>query len=362
MRRLLALPPLLLLAACLPEARSSSPAAPAEEPPRPVQVALIRHLPGEAGPAFTGTLRARREADVAFRAGGRIAERLVDLGAEVAEGQPLFRLDARDLRLALAAAEAELLSAEASAANAANEAGRSRALLAAGHVAPAFHEARETAARAAAQRLAAARAQRDLARNRLDYAELRAPAAGRVTAILAEAGQVVAEGQPVLRLADPAEREVLVQLPEGVAATPLAQIRFWARPEVVLPATLREVAASADGALRTYAARYSLPDAPDWARLGMTATLTLAAPRAEPLARVPLTALHDRGAGPMVWRVAEEGRVVAEPVRVLALGEATATLATSLPEGTPVVALGAQLLEPGARVRVVDQRLAGSLR
>ena len=362
MRRLLLLPPVLLLAACLPEARSSAPAAPVEEAPRPVQIAVIRHLPGDSGPAFTGTLRARREADVGFRAGGRIAERLVDLGAEVEAGQPLFRLDARDLRLALAAAEADVLSAEASATNAANEANRSRTLLAAGHVAAAFHEARETTARATAQRLASARAQRDLARNRLDYAELRAPAAGRVTAILAENGQVVSEGQPVLRLADPAEREVLVQIPEGVSATPTATVRFWARPEAALPVTLREVAASADGALRTYAARYTLPDAPDWARMGMTATVTLGAERREPLARVPLGALHDRGAGPILWRVTEEGRVVAEPVRVLALGEATATLATALPEGTRVVAMGAQLLEPQQRVRPVDSRLAGSLR
>jgi hypothetical protein len=53
---------------------------------------------------------------------------------------------------------------------------------------------------------------------------------------------------------------------------------------------------------------------------------------------------------------------VAEPVRVLSLGEATATLATALPEGTRVVAMGAQLLEPQQRVRTVDSRLAGSLR
>ncbi len=237
--RVLLLPPLLLLAACLPEARSSGPIPPTEEPPRPVQVAELRHLPAEAGPGLTGTLRARREADVAFRAAGRIAERLVDLGAEVAAGQPLFRLDAQDLRLALAAAEAEVLSAEASARQSGNDAARSRALLAAGHVAAAFHEQRDAAARAAAQRLAAATAQRDLARNRLDYAELRAPAAGRVTAILAETGQVVAEGAPVLRLADPSEIEVLVRLPEGMAATPEAAVRFWAQPGTVLTARLR---------------------------------------------------------------------------------------------------------------------------
>ncbi|MBY0338494.1 MAG: efflux RND transporter periplasmic adaptor subunit, partial [Acetobacteraceae bacterium] len=206
------------------------------------------------------------------------------------------------------------------------------------------------------------RAQRDLARNRLAYAVLAAPGAGRVTAVLAEAGQVVAEGTPVIRLADPSERELLVQLPEGAASTAQATVRFWARPETPLPATLREVAASADPTLRTYAARFSIPDAPDWARLGMTATVTLGAARAEKLARVPLSALHDRGFGPMLWRVTPEGGVAAEPVTVLGLSESMATIRSALPEGTRIVSLGAQLLDAGSRVRPVETRLAGSMR
>jgi membrane fusion protein, multidrug efflux system len=351
---------LLLLTACLPEAKTASP--PAEDAPRPVQVAEIRHLPADAGPSFTGILRARREADVALRTGGRIAERLVDLGAEVTAGQLLFRIDPRDLELALRAAEADVLSAEATASQAMNDAARSRALVAAGHVAAAFHEQREATARAASQRLAAARAQRDLARNRLDYAELRAPSAGRVTAIMAEAGQVVAEGAPVLRLADPSEREVLVQLPENALGAGQATARFWARPEVTLPVRLREVAAQADPNMRTYAARFALPDAPDWARLGMTATIHLGGEAAPPSARIPLSALHDRGRGPMVWRVAEGGRIEAASVTVLGLSESMATIRAELPEGTRIVAMGAQLLAPDSRVRPVEARLAGAMK
>jgi membrane fusion protein, multidrug efflux system len=351
---------LLLLTACLPQAESAAP--PAEEAPRPVQIAEIRHLPADAGPSFTGILRARREADVALRAGGRIAERLVDLGAEVSPGQILFRLDPRDLELALRAAEADVLSAEATASQAVNDAARSRALVSAGHVAAAFHEQREATARAATQRLAAARAQRDLARNRLDYAELRSPAGGRVTAILAEAGQVVAEGAPVLRLADPAEREVLVQLPENALGAGHATARFWARPDVILPVRLREIAAQADPNMRTYAARFALPDAPDWARLGMTATIHLGGEAAPPSARIPLSALHDRGRGPMVWLLHDEGRIEAAPVTVLGLSESMATIRTSLPEGTRIIAIGAQLLAPDSRVRPVESRLAGAMR
>ncbi len=336
---------------------------PAEDPPKPVQVAVLRHAPSDSATALTGTVRARREADLGFRAGGRIAERLVNLGDLVAAGQPLARLDPRDLALAAQAAEAELAAARAGAVQAANDAARSARLLAAGHVAPAFDDARQAAAQSARERAAGAAANLDLARNRLSYATLVAPTAGVVTAVLAEAGQVVTEGVPVLRLADPAEREILVQAPESLLprlADP-AVAGFWARPGEAVPVTLREVAAQAEPGLRTFAARFAIPAAPEWVRLGMTATVRLSSAGAEAASRVPLSALHDRGAGPMLWQVEEE-RLRAVPVRVLALSETTALVEAPLPEGARIVAMGPQLLSPGSRVRVVDTRLAETLR
>jgi len=350
----------LMLAAC----QAEPPPAPRAEAPRPVQVAEIALMRAETGLAWTGTVRARHEVDLGFRAGGRIAERLVELGERVEAGQPLARLDPADLALALRSAEADLAAAEAQARQASNDAARSRALLAAGHVAPAFNDQREAAFRAASERVASARASLDLARNRLSYATLRAPSAGVVTAVIAEAGQVVPEGQAVLRVADPAERELLVRVPESALPAlreAVAEARFWARPEVAMGATLREVAPQADAALRTYAARFALAQAPDWVALGMTGTVRLARDGA-PLATVPRGALHDRGAGPMLWRLTAAGGVEAVPVRVRSLGEATAQVEGALQPGERVVAIGAQLLDPASKVRVVSTRLAASLR
>ncbi|WP_237217011.1 efflux RND transporter periplasmic adaptor subunit, partial [Falsiroseomonas oryziterrae] len=204
----------------------------------------------------------------------------------------------------------------------------------------------------------------ELARKRLSYATLRAPADGVVTALLAEAGQVLAEGTPLLRLADPAERELLVRVPES--ALPglrgaAAEARFWARPESRLPATLREVAPQADPLLRTYAVRFALPQAPEWVALGMTGTVRLAREDG-PVATLPLAALHDRGQGPMVWRVLPDGALQAVPVAVRSLGEQTVQVSGALHAGERVVAMGPQLLDPGSRVRVVSTRLAASLR
>jgi multidrug efflux pump subunit AcrA (membrane-fusion protein) len=114
--------------------------------------------------------------------------------------------------------------------------------------------------------------------------------------------------------------------------------------------------------MRTYAARFTLPDAPEWARLGMTATIHVGGEAAPPSARIPLSALHDRGRGPMVWRLADQGGIEAAPVTVLGLSESMATIRTNLPEGTRIVAMGAQLLAPDSRVRPVEARLAGSMR
>jgi membrane fusion protein, multidrug efflux system len=355
-------PSLLLLAPLALAACKPGPVAAPADPPRPVQIAEIRLAPLEAPRILTGTVRARREADLAFRAGGRIAERLVEIGDLVSAGQPLARLDPADLALGFRAAEADLAAAEAAARRAANEAGRARALLAAGHVAPAFAEERETTARSAAERAESARASLALARNRLGYATLLAPTGGVITARLAETGQVVPEGAPVFRMASGAEREIAVAVPEAALAAleaPAAAL-FWARPAAPLPVALREVSPQAEGALRVFSARFALPEPPDWVALGMTATIRLS-PQAERLAIVPAEAVHDRGQGPMVWRVSE-GRAEALPVEVVRLAPPVAHLRAPLAEGDRVVSLGPQMLDPGMAVRVIDRRLPESLR
>ncbi|MCB4821106.1 efflux RND transporter periplasmic adaptor subunit [Roseicella aerolata] len=354
-----ALGAIILLSGC----RAESTPQPQGAAPKPVQVAEVRLAPATEAHAFTGVVRARREADIAFRTGGRITARLVEVGQYVTTGQPLAGIDETDLTLALRAAEADLSAAEAQSRQAAAEARRSRALRAAGHVSIAYDDQRVAAASSAAERVAAARANLDLARRRLDYTRLRAPGDGVVTGLLAEAGQVVAEGQPVLRIANPEERELVVQVPEsavsGLAAA-AAEARFWARPGEALPARLRELAPQAEATLRTYTARFSLPAAPDWVALGMTGTVRTEAPAAT-VATLPLSALHDRGQGPMVWKV-EHDRLTAVPVEVVSLGEVTAVLRGALTEGDRVVAIGPQMLDPASRVRVAGLRAAATLR
>ena len=345
----------LLLAACFERVQPS-----VENTARPVQAIRVALTSDAQSHAFAGTVKPRHEADVGFRAGGRIAARLVDVGSRVSAGQVLEKLDPADLALALRSAQADLASAEAQAAQAMADAARSTTLRGQGWASAQVDEIKQAAARSAAERVASARAALALAHNRLDYADLKAPFDGVVMAVIADPGTVVAEGAPVLHLAQSGTPEAEIALPEQAlpeAGQPGATVTLWARPDLPLQAKLRELAPSADGKLRTYAARYTIDNPPSWLALGMSATLHLPGSDRQSVATLPAGALVDRGDGPMVWAVRDEGKLVSRPVQVRRLQQ-DRVVVTGLSEGEMVVALGGQKLDPAAKVRVSDVRPA----
>lgn len=70
-----------------------------DAPPKPDTQAPVRVLTysvgtsNETGTAYAGTIKARVEQNLAFRVGGKIIERRVNLGERVSAGQLLMRLD-----------------------------------------------------------------------------------------------------------------------------------------------------------------------------------------------------------------------------------------------------------------------------
>src|SRR5690606_19155473 len=84
----------IMLAAC-------DAAAPPPEPIRPVRVATVTPEVFEARSSYTGEVRARYETNLAFRVGGKIVARYVEIGSEVKKGTLLARLDPEDTRLAI---------------------------------------------------------------------------------------------------------------------------------------------------------------------------------------------------------------------------------------------------------------------
>jgi RND family efflux transporter MFP subunit len=308
---------------------------------------------------------ARVQSDLGFRVSGKVLERLVDTGQTVKRGQRLMRMDPIDLGLQAQAQREAVAAARARARQAADEEVRNRDLVSEGAISASAYDQIKAAADAARAQLKAAEAQADVASRASSYAVLVADADGVVVETLAEPGQVVSAGQPVVRVARAGQREAVVHLPETLRPTvgSLAEATLFGKHEVAVPTTLRLLSDAADRITRTYEARYVLEGALADAPLGATVTVRLPEDAdATPSLSVPIGALFDPGRGPGVWAIeGKPTRAVWRPVHVLGLADDTAKVTGNLKVGDPVVSLGAHLLREGEIVRPIaqDDAMAG---
>ncbi|MBZ0145146.1 MAG: efflux RND transporter periplasmic adaptor subunit, partial [Rhodocyclaceae bacterium] len=292
---------------------------------------------------FPCEVRARYESRLGFRLGGKLVERRIDVGAAVKRGQVLARLDAQDASLNAAQAEAARALAEA-------EAKRYRELRERNFVSQAVLDAKETA-------LATAAAQAGVAKNQAAYTTLVADRDGVVTAVEAEAGQVVAAGQTVLRVAEGSEREIVVAVPEA----DVEKVRAAEGFEVTLNSVagrswagrLRELSPAADAQTRTFTARIAVPQADEAVRLGMSARVAAKVGRGDTAPALPLSAFVTRNDQANVW-VVDPATQTVKLTRVETDGVAGNALRVKggLAPGQLVVTAGANLLEDGQKVRL----------
>jgi len=339
------------LAACDDPATSAT-----ATPVRPVQVQRVVFAPADENREFPGVVRARYETDLGFRVAGKIVTRLINVGDRVRAGDVVARLDPRDLQLQVESADAELTAATSNLAQAAADELRYQNLRNRGYAAVADYERKKAAKDEAEGRMERAQRVLDLARNQLAYADLKADADGVITATMAEAGQVVALGQAVARLAHRGEMEAVVALPEtrlAEARLSDASVRLWSGPDRRFSAHLRELSPQADTATRTYAARFTIENPDDTVALGMTATVVLSRPADTMVAKVPLAAILNRGTGPTVYRVDDAGVLERRSVMVSSFNEVAALITSGLEDGDQIVTLGVQMLEAGQKVRAV---------
>jgi len=327
-----------------------------------VRTSVVQSAPG-ASRSFTGVVGARVQSDLGFRVQGKVVERLVDAGQTVKRGQPLMRIDPIDLGLQARSQQELVAAAQARATQTADDEARYRDLVAAGAVSASTYEQLKAAADSARAQLVAAKAQADLANNASGYAVLVADADGVVVETLAEPGQVVSAGQVVVRLAHAGPREAVVQLPETLRPAPgsIAQASLYGAHSERVPAALRQLSDSADRLTRTYEARYVLEGALSDAPLGATVTVDLAGDgdQREVALEVPVGALFDPGTGAGVWTIeGSPAHASWHKVHVAALSSETATVTGDLHDGERVVALGAQLIHDGEKVRIADGGMA----
>lgn len=340
----------LALAAC-------SRQEPAPEPIRAVRTVMIQPGQGDGTLEYAGEIRARVESALGFRVGGKLTRRLVELGQPVKAGQVLAQLDPTDLRLGQEAARAAVNAAQVNRDQVAADVRRFRELRAQGFISAAELERHESSLKAAEANLAQARAEAGVQVNQAGYASLVADAAGVITGVEAEPGQVVGAGTPVLRLAHDGPRDVVFTVPEDGITTvrelrgkPGAlKVRRWGRAGL-LPATVREVAAAADPVTRTFTVKADIGRAD--VNLGQTATVQIDARTPGNAVRLPLTALLRKDGRTAVWVL--DGRnltVSLQPVQIAEVGRDSVLLASGLRPGQEVVTAGVHVLQPGQKVK-----------
>lgn len=353
------------LGVCLLAAACSKP-APAPEPVRAVKVVTVGVSAAQSSVTYAGEVRARVESALGFRVGGKLVARAVDAGQRVRAGQLLARLDAADLALAQRAAQAQIDAAQTSLDLAQADFSRYQSLHQQGFIGGAELDRRQSALKAAQAQLTQAQAQAAVQGHQLGYADLRADAPGVVTAVLAQTGQVVGAGVPVLQLAHDGDREVQFAVPEDkVAALRVGSavaVRPWMGSQDV-SARVREVAASADPVTRTFSARASLPPGLDWP-LGSTVSVQPAILQhvGQAVLTLPTSALHRQQQGTAVW-VLDPARMTvhAQPVQVATADGNDVVIASGLTPGAQVVVAGVHVLAEGQVVKIYQEKMPPAL-
>ncbi len=342
-------------------AAPASPAAPAETAsggasagaPRPV-VSAIAARQGWRAANYVGTVAARVETDLGFPLAGTIAARPVELGQQVAPGQELARLDPETLDTRLRKARADVSMAEQQYRSARDALERERKLV----VQRVDSQRRfEHAARALADADAALRQARAALKQAEDLRRqsvLRAPWAGTITRLMVHAGETVAQGQPVLRLAGTDEREVIVDLGEADMAAlrkgAALEVSLLALPGLKARARFRSVDPVANRTVRLYRVHLALDQPPAAFRLG---ALVHVRPPQEVarFASIPAAAVLAGDDGSFVWVVERPAGVVhRRRIRISGRAGGLVRVSQGLAAGEEVVIRGIHSLRDGQHV------------
>lgn len=327
------------------------------EPVRPVRVVSVEKGSGGETISLTGQIQAEEEANLSFRVGGRMVERLVTVGDRVQAGQVVARLEEEPARNALQQARAALAAATGELSKTRADYGRQRDLLEGGWTTRVRYDQALQALRVAQSNVDSAQAQVATAEDNLDYTRLIADASGSVTARGAEPGEVVTAGQMIVRVAREGGRDAVFDVPERIKSTappnPTVLVALATDPSVQAIGRVREVSPQADPVTRTFEVRTGLEDPPAAMRLGSTVTGTIEMTAAAGM-RIPASALHRIEGEPAVWVVDPETSTVSlRAIEIDQFDLSNVAVASGLAPGEVVVTAGVQALRPGQAVRLL---------
>ncbi len=331
-----------------------------------VTVAPVISRPVSSTLEFVGRTEAYQEVDLRARVIGFLLERGFEEGAEVSEGDLLFRIDPAQYEATVAAADAGVKRAEATLNEAQRNLARAQTLVKKGHLSQAnLDEAVAKDSQAQAD-LAAAKADLTSAELDLGYTRIVAPISGRIGESSIDAGNLIGPDSGVLAAivdVDPikvtfaiTEREMLNykqarRSDESRRYTPTLRLANGAMLEEGGTITFLDNRADPmTGTIRLFA---EFPNENELVLPGQFVSVVLVSTEPQTMIVVPQSAVQTNQAGAFVLVVDQDSSVVSRPVVLGERNGADVVVTEGLSVGETVVIEGIQKVRPGAKVTPV---------
>ncbi len=354
--------PALAPAAAQAPAKPSLPPHPCDARCVLVDVATAREGAFTASVVLTGSIAPKYQSNIAFRTGGKIVQRLVEIGAHVGPDEVLARLDPRDQNANFDTARAGLASAQALLVQAEVNFGRQKALYADGYATRPSFDLAQQQLRIQQAAVDSAKAALGTAGEQLGYADLKAGAAGIVVGRNAEVGQVVQAGQTVFVLAQDGPRDAVFDVYEALLTEPPAsktvQVALQSDLAVRTTGIVRETSPTVDDKSGAVKVKVGLDHVPAGMSLG-AAVVGSGAFKPRRAIVLPRGALFRWNDQPAVWLFeAATSTVSPRTVEVMVFDGNNLVLSAGVAPGDTVVTAGTQFLHPGQVVAIAKREEA----
>ena len=307
--------------------------------------------------SYAGEVQARQQTALAFRVGGQITERYVDVGDRVKVGQVLAKLDVKDAQLQLNSAKAQLESAQSAAKVAADEFKRFQQLLPINAVSRSQYDSVKNQYDSAQASLKQAQSNYDVSANQTGYNQLIANKNGVITQRNIEIGQVISAGQAAYQLAIDGDREVVIGVPEqAISEIKVGQnawITLWSKPQDKFAAYVREISPAADQS-RTFSVKVALKEGQSAIQLGQSARVFFNQ-NIQNVLSVPLSSVSSNTDQPYVWVVNSDQTIHKVNVSLGAYGRDSVPVLSGLNAGQWVVVGGVHLLREKQKIKPIDR-------
>ena len=337
---------------------------------RPVRAMHVTDASEVAKRWFPGQAKATQEVDLSFRVAGPLITRPVDVGDTPRKGQELARIDPRDFQVELRNAKGQLGKTEAELRRAKSDYERVIRIQKqdSGAISQAMIDRKRQLVESNRAGIRSLQAAVDSAKDKLDYTYLKAPFDGIVTAIYVENYEDVKPKQPIIRLIDNSQIEMIVNIPESLiskaddlkTAGKVFRVRFDSFPDREVEAQIKEIGKEASKTTRTYPVTLVMDQPEDIKILpGMAgnarSTVSMGETKGRSQVVIPETAIFSPDENTYVWVIDDKTKKVSKrEVKTGKLLESGIEVLEGIQPGEWIATAGVHYLKEGQQIRVLS--------